>query len=57
VPRFLVEEELRTGVLVTPFDRPARSQEAYWLVYPEEKAKLPAVSAFRSWLLGEVGGT
>ncbi|WP_349369664.1 transcriptional regulator GcvA [Salinarimonas sp.] len=55
VPRFLVEEELRAGVLVTPFERPSRSEEAYWLVYPEEKAALPAVSAFRAWLLAEVG--
>lgn len=55
VPRFLVEEELRAGVLITPFERPSRSEEAYWLVYPEEKAALPAVSAFRAWLLAEVG--
>lgn len=55
LPRFLVEEELRSGVLVTPFDRPSRSEEAYWLVYPEEKAALPTVAAFRDWLLAEVG--
>ncbi|WP_372424020.1 LysR family transcriptional regulator [Salinarimonas chemoclinalis] len=53
VPRFLVEDELRAGVLVIPFDRPSRSREAYWLVYPEEKAALPAVAAFREWLLAE----
>ena len=56
LPRFLVEDELRTGVLVAPFDAPSRSEEAYWLVYPEEKADLPAVAAFREWLLAEVRG-
>lgn len=56
VPRFLVEEEIRSGALVMPFDAPSRSEEAYWLVYPEAKAALPTVAAFRAWLLGEVGG-
>ncbi len=53
VPRFLVEEELRTGALVAPFARASRSREAYYLVYPEEKAQWPAVAAFRDWLIGE----
>ena len=55
VPRFLVEEELRSGALVIPVDRSLVGQEGYYLVYPEEKANLPAVTAFRDWLLAEVG--
>jgi DNA-binding transcriptional LysR family regulator len=27
---------------------------AYWLVYPESKAHLPAVGQFRDWLLNMV---
>ncbi|MFY8151603.1 MAG: LysR substrate-binding domain-containing protein, partial [Hyphomicrobiales bacterium] len=53
VPRFLVEEELRSGSLVIPFDRPVTGTEGYYLVYPETRTELPAVSAFRDWLLAE----
>jgi LysR family glycine cleavage system transcriptional activator len=53
VPRFLIEEELRSGSLVIPFDRPVTGSEGYYLVYPETRAELPAVIAFRDWLLGE----
>ena len=53
VPRFLVEEELRSGALVIPVDRPVAGEEGYYLVYPVEKAGLPTVTAFRDWLLAE----
>lgn len=56
VPRILVEEELRSGALVIPVDRPVRGSEGYYLVYPEAKASLPAVVAFRDWLVGECEG-
>lgn len=55
VPRFLVEEELRAGQLVIPFDRPITSRQSYWLVYPREKRDRPALAAFREWLLSECG--
>ncbi|PSC03330.1 LysR family transcriptional regulator [Alsobacter soli] len=55
VPRMLVEEELRTGQLVVPFDRPLDSRQGYWLVYPEEKRERHAVVAFRDWLLAQCG--
>ncbi len=53
LPRFLIEEELRSGVLVIPFDRPMIGEDGYYLVYPHEKAAQPAVAAFRDWLLAE----
>ncbi|CAM5771449.1 transcriptional regulator GcvA [Bosea minatitlanensis] len=53
VPRFLVEEELRSGALVIPVERSLIGREGYYLVYPEEKASLPTVAAFRDWLLAE----
>jgi LysR family glycine cleavage system transcriptional activator len=55
VPRFLVADELRAGSLLIPFDRPVSEGQAYYLVYPEAKADLPAVAAFRDWLLDECG--
>ncbi|MCP8938796.1 transcriptional regulator GcvA [Alsobacter sp. SYSU M60028] len=51
VPRFLVEEELKAGTLVIPFDRPVESAQAYYLVYPRERRDRPPVAAFRDWLL------
>ncbi len=53
VPRFLVEEELRAGSLVIPFDLPVTGSEAYYLVYPDAREHVPAVIAFRDWLLRE----
>jgi LysR family glycine cleavage system transcriptional activator len=55
LPRFLVEDELRTGHLVLPFPGPGvKSRKAYWLVCPEPKHDLPALVAFRTWLLEEI---
>ena len=55
MPRFLIEEELASGELAIPFDQPVRSTQAYYFVYPEEKQELPALRAFRDWLLAQVG--
>jgi len=53
VPRFLVEDELTSGALIIPINQPIESEQAYWLVYPEEKKDRPAVKAFKSWLLDQ----
>ena len=55
MPRFLIEEELASGELVIPFDHPVRSTQAYYFVHPQEKETLPALRAFRDWLLSQVG--
>ena len=53
LPRFLVEEEIGAGRLTVPFDHPVRSTHAYYLVYPEAKAQMPALKTFRDWLIDE----
>ena len=53
LPDFLIEEELARGTLVTALDRPLRSEGAYWLVWPADRAEHPPLVAFRAWLLGE----
>ncbi len=53
VPRILVEEELRQGVLVT-VGAAVSSQRRYCLVYPPRNAALPSLDAFRRWLLAEL---
>ncbi|PLP55598.1 LysR family transcriptional regulator [Mesorhizobium loti] len=57
VPRFMIEAELAAGTLVTPFGRPMKSPESYYLVCPERKSHLPAVQVFRQWLLDEVAAS
>jgi LysR family glycine cleavage system transcriptional activator len=54
LPRFLVQDELLSGRLVVAADHELKTSSAYWLVYPEKKAQLPAVRQFRDWLLGLV---
>lgn len=51
VPSFLVEDELRNGVLELAFDLPLRTQAGYYLFVPPEKLQQPPVAAFRNWLL------
>jgi LysR family transcriptional regulator, glycine cleavage system transcriptional activator len=51
LPRFLVNDELTNGRLVVAADHELQTSSAYWLVYPESKAHLPAVGQFRDWLL------
>jgi LysR family transcriptional regulator, glycine cleavage system transcriptional activator len=53
LPRFLIEDELAAGRLVLPFDIIVQSEHAYYLIHPEEKRDVPAVRAFRDWLLAE----
>lgn len=56
MPRFMVADELAGGRLVAPFDRALETGAAYVLAYPEASADLPALRAFRDWLLAEIAG-
>jgi len=50
VPSLLVEDELQQGHLLA-IGAPIPSQRTYCLVYPPRNAVLPALEAFRAWLL------
>jgi DNA-binding transcriptional LysR family regulator len=52
-PPWFVREELAQGRLVDLAPRAVSSGRAYALVYPEEKAELPALQAFAAWLEAE----
>ncbi len=56
LPTFVVGDELGGDRLVeaVPGSR-ARTGKGYWLVYPPERAGLPALRAFRDWLLAAHG--
>ncbi len=56
LPEFLIERERTEGDLVPAMDAPLRSEEAYYLVYPNGRAGYPPLVAFRQWLVDEAGG-
>lgn len=45
---------IAAGQLVQVLPHTAFYRNSFWLVYPESKAKLPKVRAFREWLLAEI---
>ncbi|WP_127755343.1 LysR family transcriptional regulator [Devosia sp. 1566] len=53
LPRFLIQSELDRGELVPALDLPMVSAESYYLVWPSERAMLPPLIAFKSWLRQE----
>jgi LysR family glycine cleavage system transcriptional activator len=56
LPTFVCEGELADGRVVEAFaDTRWRTGKGYWLVYPDKRATLPALVAFRTWLLEQHG--
>ena len=51
IPRYMIQNHLDSGKLVIPLNLSLPEQTGYYLVYPEENAKLPTLLAFREWLL------
>lgn len=60
VPHCLVREEIRTGVVTAPLEgTPAGRFEmsaGYHLCYPEAKSQVPALRAFREWIVAQAAG-
>jgi LysR family transcriptional regulator, glycine cleavage system transcriptional activator len=53
LPSFLVEAEIAAGALTVLFPQALTSADAYYLVYPESRAQVPLLLAFRDWIVGE----
>lgn len=58
IPSFLIEPELASGALISPFPGAAPDLGAYYLVYPADRLENAAFCRFRDWLLtaAETGG-
>lgn len=54
LPSFLVERDIAVGNLVAPFPIRVNGPGGYYLVTPKDKAQLPRVKQFRSWVRSEV---
>lgn len=50
VPRFLVTEQLKSGALIIPIERPLPTGKAYYLVCPDGRQSAKPLSFFREWL-------
>jgi LysR family glycine cleavage system transcriptional activator len=53
VPKCLVEDDIENGIVVSPFADALELDAGYFLTYPESKRHMPALSAFRTWALGQ----
>jgi LysR family glycine cleavage system transcriptional activator len=51
--RALIEDDLKAGRLVAPFERQVRTSGAYYLVSAEGRPKPPRIAAFEAWILEE----
>ena len=52
--RRLVEAQVKAGRLVIPFDVELPTDSAYYLVYPEERARDRKIKAFKDWMLDAI---
>ncbi len=51
----LLDADLRTGRLVTPFETVTTGERQYYVAYPRNFGDRPAVRTFVEWLLSEAG--
>jgi len=54
IPKTFVEDHVRDGRLVLPFDVEATNHYDFYVVYPSERVDVPRIATFRDWILGEV---
>lgn len=54
LPTYLVEDELTSGTLVPFVPQPMRTENAYYVVRPEQKRTVGLAVQFQEWLLREI---
>jgi len=53
LPEFLIKREFSDGELVPAINLPLKSQDAYYLAWPRQRANYPPLAAFRKWIISE----
>jgi len=56
IPPFLVEDELKRGLLIKASHHIFPSDRSYHLIYPEGQAENAALMAFRAWIVEQAQG-
>jgi len=51
VPKCLVEDEIENGLVVAPYADTLELESGYYLTYAESRQHVPALVAFRDWVL------
>jgi len=51
LPTYLIEDELRSGALVSVIDLPMPTENAYYVVRPEDKRTQSSAEIFEKWML------
>jgi DNA-binding transcriptional LysR family regulator len=54
IPRLLVEDELRRGVLIQADAHETPSDRSYYLIFPDDRSEHAALNAFRAWVEQQV---
>ncbi|QPC91693.1 LysR family transcriptional regulator [Mesorhizobium sp. INR15] len=57
LPRYLIEQELRSGELRVVLDLPMRTENSYYVVVPDAMSTNPLRQDFTAWLLTQVTNT
>ncbi|XUY26441.1 LysR family transcriptional regulator [Agrobacterium sp. rho-8.1] len=55
LPKYLIEPELKSGLLNVVFDVPLQTENSYYIALPEGRQDNVLARAFQNWLLDEVG--
>ena len=55
LPKYLIEAELKSGLLNVVFDVPLQTENSYYIALPEGRQDNVLARAFQNWLLEEVG--
>jgi LysR family glycine cleavage system transcriptional activator len=55
IPTYLIEDELGCDALVAIFNKPMRTENAYYVIRPEHKSTFAPAMEFQQWLLHEIG--
>jgi LysR family glycine cleavage system transcriptional activator len=54
LPSYLIEDEVRSGVLQPLFDLPLSTEKSYYVALPEKKQRNEVANDFQEWLLAQV---
>lgn len=54
LPRFLIQEELNAGTLISPFNISTTCEGSYYLLCQPNRENLPKVKNFRNWVFTEM---